>query len=153
MLDTLAGSRGSEARLRARLLLLTASGLASRAIARELGCMPGAVSNWRVRYARDRTAGLSETGKRGAEPKYGPAHNRRILALLDQPPPAGHGNWTALLLARELVDIHEPYIWRFLRARLLSTAQARVQLQRVKDRQLQITNSYSITAVALVSRF
>ena len=117
-LKTLAGSRKSEARMRerARIVLLAASGLASRAIARELGCTPGTVSKWRVRYARDRMAGLSETGKRGAEPTYGPEHNRRILALLDEPPPAGYGNWTALLLARELVDIHEQYIWRFLRA-------------------------------------
>jgi transposase len=62
-----------------------------------------------------RQAGLSETGDRGNEPKYGPAHGQRILALLDNPPPAGYSNWTAPLLARELGDIHEQYIWRFLR--------------------------------------
>ena len=28
----------------------------------------------------------------------------------------GVSNWTTPLLARELVDIHEQYIWRFLRA-------------------------------------
>jgi hypothetical protein len=68
-----------------------------------------------VRFAANRMAGLSETGNRGAEPKYGPEHVKRILALLDQPPPAGYSNGTAPLLARELVDIHEQYIWRFLR--------------------------------------
>jgi transposase len=36
--------------------------------------------------------------------------------MLDRPPPAGYSNWTAPLLARELADIHEQYIWRFLRA-------------------------------------
>ena len=36
--------------------------------------------------------------------------------MLDRPPPAGYANWTAPLLARELGDIHEQYIWRFLRA-------------------------------------
>jgi transposase len=60
-------------------------------------------------------AGLSETGDRGAEPKYGPEHGKRILALLDQPLPAGYSNWTAPRSARELVDIHEQSIWRFLR--------------------------------------
>ena len=117
-LQTLAGSRKSEARLRerAQIVLLAAAGMASRAIAREVGCTSGTVSKWRVRYARDRMAGLSESGERGAEPKYGPEHNRRIMALLDQPPPAGYANWTAPLMARELVDIHEQYIWRFLRA-------------------------------------
>jgi hypothetical protein len=36
--------------------------------------------------------------------------------MLDRPPPAGYANWTAPLLARELGDIHERYIWRSLRA-------------------------------------
>jgi transposase len=117
-LEALAGSRKSEARMRdrARIVLLAASGTGSRAVAREVGCTPGTVSKWRVRYASDRMAGLSETGDRGAEPRYGPEHGRRILAMLDQGPPAGYSNWTAPLLARELVDIHEQYIWRFLRA-------------------------------------
>ena len=103
-------------RERARIVLLAASGAGSRAIGRTLGCTSGTVSKWRVRYARHRLAGLGETGKRGAAPRYGVEHDRRILALLDQPPPAGHANWTAPLLARDLGDIHEQYIWRFLRA-------------------------------------
>ena len=117
-LEALAHARKSEARMRdrARIVLLAADGLASRAIGRAVGCTPGTASKWRVRYAKDRLAGLSETGDRGAEPRYGSAHDRRILALLDQPPPAGYANWSAPLLARELGDIHEQYIWRFLRA-------------------------------------
>jgi transposase len=116
-LEALAGSRKSEARMRerARIVLLAASGIGSRAIARDIGCTPGTASKWRVRFANHRMAGLSETGDRGAKPKYGPEHGKRILAMLDQPPPAGYSNWTAPLLARELVDIHEQYIWRFLR--------------------------------------
>ena len=117
-LEALVRSRKSEGRMRdrARIVLLAASGKGSREIAREVLCTPGTASKWRVRYARDRVAGLSETGDRGAEPKYGPEHGRRILAALDRAPPAGYSNWTAPLLARELVDIHEQYIWRFLRA-------------------------------------
>jgi transposase len=117
-LEALAGSRKSEARMRerARIVLLAAAGQPSRAIAREVGCTPGTASKWRVRYARDRMAGLSETGRRGAAPKYGPEHDRRILAMLDQPPPEGYANWTAPLLSGELGDIHEQQIWRFLRA-------------------------------------
>jgi transposase len=117
-LEALASSRKGEARMRdrARIVLLAADGLASRAIGRSVGCTPGTASKWRVRYAKDRLAGLSETGDRGAEPRYGPEHDRRILALLDQPSPAGYANWSAPRLARELGDIHEQYIWRFLRA-------------------------------------
>ena len=117
-LEALAGSRKSEARMRdrARIVLLAASARSTRAIAREIGCTVGTASKWRVRYARDRLGGLSETGDRGAAPKYGPEHDRRILGMLDRAPPAGYSNWTAPLLSRELGDIHEQYIWRFLRA-------------------------------------
>jgi transposase len=69
-----------------------------------------------VRYAKDRLAGLSETGNRGPQRKYRQEHNQRILALLDRALPDGYANWTAPLLARELGDIHEQYIWRFLRS-------------------------------------
>lgn len=49
-LQALAGSRKSEAPMqqRARIVLLAADGVASRAI---LGCTPGVASKWRVRYA------------------------------------------------------------------------------------------------------
>jgi len=117
-LEALSRSGKSEARmqLRSRIVLLAAEGAATRAISRQLSCTIGTASKWRVRYARDRLAGLTEVGERGAERKYGPEHQQRILAMLDQPPPAGYANWTARLLARELGDIHEQYIWRFLRA-------------------------------------
>ena len=83
-LEALTGSRKSEAQMRdrARIVLLAASGLGSRAIAREMGCTPGMASKWRVRFARDRMAGLREAGDRGAERKYGPEHDRRILSFL-----------------------------------------------------------------------
>ena len=118
MLEALSRSGKSEARLRtrARIALLAAGGTPTRKIGRVVGCTTGTASKWRVRYACDRLAGLDETGHRGAEPRYGQAEQQRILALLDQPPPAGYANWTAPLLARALVDVHEQYIWRFLRA-------------------------------------
>ena len=55
--------------------------MASRAIGREVGCTTGTSSKWRVRYARDRLAGLDETGARSAKPKDTPETDRRILAL------------------------------------------------------------------------
>ena len=117
-LEGLAGSTKSEYRMRqrARIVLLAASGAATREIGRRVGCTTGTASKWRVRYARDRLPGLDETGNRGAEPKYGPGTGQRILALLDQPPPAGYSNWTGKLIAGTLGDVHEQYVWRFLRA-------------------------------------
>src|SRR5215472_17617048 len=118
VLEALARSTKSQDRMRdrARIVLLAAAGTATREIGRLVGCTTGTASKWRVRYACDRFAGLDETGKRGAAPKYGMMDQKRILAMLDQPPPPGYSNWTAPLVARALGDVHEQYIWRFLRA-------------------------------------
>jgi hypothetical protein len=51
---------------------------------------------WRVRYAADRLTGFDETGNREAEPKYTAETDKRILAVLDRPVPAGYARWTAL---------------------------------------------------------
>ena len=79
--------------------------------------MPRTVSLWRGRYAREGLAGLEERHRPGPKPKYGEETGRRILAVLDTPPPAGFARWTAPLIAQALQDVHEQYIWRFLRAR------------------------------------
>lgn len=103
-------------RLKARIVLMAAEGAATRAIGRALGCTTGTASKWRVRYAKDRLAGFSETGNRGAKTKYGIDAGRRILALLDTPPPEGCANWTGPLIAEALGDVHVQHVWRFLRA-------------------------------------
>src|SRR5271165_5516836 len=92
---------------------MAADGAATRAIGRTLKCTTGTASKWRVRYARDRLAGFSETGNRGAEPKYGEEAGRRILAVLDTAPPDGYANWTGPLIAKALGDVHVQYVWLF----------------------------------------
>jgi transposase len=123
-LEGLARSTKTEHRLRqrARIVLLAAGGMASRAIGREVRCTTGTASKWRVRYAARRRAGLDETGDRGAEPKYTSQTDNRILALLDQPPPKGYGRWSGPLLAAGLGDVDVQYIWRFLRAQKIDLA-------------------------------
>lgn len=123
-LEGLVRSRKTEYRLRqrARIVLLAAAGMATRAVARAVGCTIGTVSKWRVRYAAKRLAGLDETGERGAAPKYTAETDRRLLAVLDGPPPAGYGRWTAPLIAAALGDVHEQYVWRFLRAQKIDLA-------------------------------
>lgn len=117
-LDGLSRSPKTEhrTRLKARIVLMAAEGAATRAIGRALGCTTGTASKWRVRYARDRLAGFSERGNRGAKAKYGREADGRILALLDTPPPDGYANWTGPLIAKALGDVHVQYVWRFLRA-------------------------------------
>jgi transposase len=107
---------------RARVVLLAAAGMASRQVAREVGCARGVVSKWRVRFARDRIAGLADAPRSGKPKTYDAAVDRRILAALDRPPPAGFARWTAPLLARELGDVSDQHIWRFLRAQRIDLA-------------------------------
>ena len=107
---------------RARMVLLAAAGMGSRAIGREVGCARGVVSRWRVRFAQDRVVGLADAPRSGKPRTYGEATDRRILALLDRPPPEGFARWTAPLLAKDLGDVSDQYVWRFLRAQRIDLA-------------------------------
>jgi transposase len=107
---------------RARVVLLAAAGMASRRIARELGCTRGVVSKWRVRFAKDRLAGLADAPRSGKPKTYDETVGRRILAALDRPPPAGCARWTAPLLAKALGDVSAHHVWRFLRAQRIDLA-------------------------------
>ena len=102
--------------LRAQIVLLAAEGRSTRSIAREVGTMPRTVSQWRGRFAREGLAGLDDKPRPGPVPKYKAEAGRRILAVLERPPPAGFARWTGPLIATELGDVHEQYVWRFLRA-------------------------------------
>ena len=103
--------------MRANIVLLAAAGRSTRSIARELKTMPRTVSLWRGRYAREGLGGLGERLRSGRKRKYTGEAGRRILGVLDGPPPAGYGRWTGGLIAAELGDVHhEQQVWRFLRA-------------------------------------
>lgn len=107
---------------RARIILLADDGRSTRSIARALGTMPRTVSTWRGRFARAGLAGLDNKVHPGPAPTYGTETGRRILALLDRDPPAGFARWTGPLIAAELGDVHEQYVWRFLRTQKIDLA-------------------------------
>src|SRR5512134_1174515 len=123
-LEGLARSTKTEHRMRqrARIVLLAADGVKTRAIGRAVGCTTGTASKWRVRYAERRLAGLDETGNRGAEPKYTAETTRRILRVLDLEPPDGHGRWTGPLIAAALGDVDVQQVWRVLRQHKIDLA-------------------------------
>lgn len=108
--------------LRARIVLLAAEERSTRSIARLLGTTPRTVGQWRGRFAREGLSGLCDRPGRGPKPSYGEETGRRILALLEEPPPAGHGRWTGPLLSRALGDVHVQQVWRFLRAQKIDLA-------------------------------
>jgi transposase len=107
---------------RARIVLLAAEGRSTRSIAREIGTMPRTVSDWRGRFARHGLAGLDDKPRPGPRPKYDAQTGRRILALLDRPPPAGYARWNGPLLAEALGDVDVQYVWRFLREQKIDLA-------------------------------
>ena len=102
--------------LRARIVLLADEGRSTRAIAKLVGVMPRTVSLWRGRYSREGLAGLIDKPRPGPPAKYGVQTGKRILAVLDRPPPAGFACWTGPLIAAELGDVHVQQVWRVLRA-------------------------------------
>jgi hypothetical protein len=98
-LEGLARSTKTEHRLRqrARIVLAAADGMASRASAARSVARPARL--------RSGVAGLDETGNRGAEPKYTAQTGKRILALLDQPPPARIDSGSTSISAPVWADI------------------------------------------------
>src|ERR1700676_2862818 len=100
---------------RARIVLLAAAGRSTRSIAKEVGVQPRIVSLWRHRYADLGLEGLQDKPRPGKQPIYTKATDKRILRLLDKPPPEGFARWTGPLLAEALGDVDVQYVWRFLR--------------------------------------
>ena len=83
---------------RARIVLLAAAGRSTRSIAKEVGVQPRIVSLWRRRYADQGLEGLQDKPRPGKQPIYTKATDKRILKLLDKPPPDGFARWSGPLV-------------------------------------------------------
>jgi transposase len=68
------------------------------------------------RYADHGLEGLQDKPRPGKQPIYTKTTDKRILKLLDKPPPQGFARWTGPLLAEALGDVDVQYVWRFLRS-------------------------------------
>jgi transposase len=107
----------SEHRLveRAKVILLLNQGVANLEIARQLKTRPARVSKWRQRFAKHRLEGLKDADRKGRPSIYDQTTEKRVLALLDEPPPEGYGKWSGPLVARSLKDVSDDQVWRILR--------------------------------------
>lgn len=110
---------------RSRIILLAAEGRSTRDIAEQLRTRTARVSKWRTRFARERLGGLSDAARSGKPAKYTADTEKRMLALLDQPPPKGYAQWEGPLLAEALGDVNVHQVWRLLRQRGISLARRR----------------------------
>jgi transposase len=115
-LEHLSRKRSGEVRLaeRARIVLACLRGQRNDEIAREMGIRPNTVGQWRRRFAASGIAGLHDRPRPGQPIKYGVQLRDRVLAQLEQEPPAGMASWEGGALARALgVPAHA--IWGVLR--------------------------------------
>ena len=108
---------------RARIILLSHEGFTVEKIAKRLHTRPARVSKWRQRFMLDRLSALSDAPRPGKPHKYTEETEKRVLALLDEPPPEGYAQWNGSLLADALNDVSADQVWRILR-------QHGIQLQR-----------------------
>jgi transposase len=91
-------------------------------IAKEVGVQPRIVRLWRHRYADHGLEGLKDKPRPGKQPIYTKTTDKRILKLLDKPPPEGFARWSGPLLAEALGDVDVQYVWRFLRSHKIDLA-------------------------------
>ncbi len=110
---------------RARIILAAATGKTTKEIASQMGMRPATVSKWRTRFGAARLSGLADSPRSGKPPTYGEDTTRRILALLDEPPPAGYASWNGRLVAKALADVTEAQVWRVLREHGISLQRRR----------------------------
>ena len=131
---------------RARVILLATTGRLSKAIATELRCREATVSKWRRRFVAHRLAGLCDA-PRGSKPRlYGPQTDRRVLALLDQPPPAGYAGWNGRLISQALGDVDAQYVWKVLR-------QNGIALQRRRSWRISTDPDFAAKAADIVGLY
>ena len=100
---------------RAKILLLADQGRSNQQIADALKTRTARVSKWRQRFGAKRLAGLSDAGRSGKPATYDASTEKRVLALLDQPPPKGYSQWNGPRLAEALADVSADQVWRILR--------------------------------------
>ena len=115
-LNALSTSRTEEARLveRARIVLACLEGKQIQQVARDMGISVPTVGKWRQRFALWGLRGLLDQPRSGKPVTYDAAFRNRVLALLEQPPPAGMSHWDGPTVAEKLgASVYA--VWRILR--------------------------------------
>ena len=115
-LNAISRSRTEQVRMveRVRIVLACLEGKEIQQVAKELGASIPTVSKWRRRFAQDGVRGLRDQPRSGKPPTYDAAFRDRVLALLEQAPPAGQAQWDGPSVAKRLgASVHA--VWRVLR--------------------------------------
>lgn len=108
-----AGTVGAAVARRARIVLGSADGRGSTALAAELGCSPQTVLTWRERYRAEGLAGLKDAPRPGRPVSVDPA--AVVERTLRVPPPRLRApRWSSRLLGAELgvSNVAVAKVWR-----------------------------------------
>jgi transposase len=131
---------------RARVILAAAAGEGTTSIAARECVRVNTVSTWRLRFAERGLAGLEDEPRKGRPPRYGTGAEQRILAKLEETPPAGHGSWNGRLLAEALGDIPAHVVWEVMRKH-------GIQLQRRRSWCLSTDPEFAPKAAEIVALY
>jgi transposase len=114
--EELAKSRTAEARLvgRAKMVVRCLGGEEVSEIARDLNTGVNTVIAWRERFEKGGVAWLRDRPRGGRPAVYGVEFRNQVLALLEEPPPAGQSCWDGPAVARQL-GVSVDAVWRCLR--------------------------------------
>jgi len=86
---------------RARIILLTLSGLTSKAVGQQLKVSQPTLRLWQRRFRDGGPEAVAETAPgRGRKPQYGARKAQRLIAATQGPPPAGQTHWSCRSFAK-----------------------------------------------------
>ena len=114
--ERLAASRTEPKQMvdRARIILGCLDGKRVETISLECRTRPNTVIKWRQRFMQGGVAGLNDAPRLGPARIYGVDFRNQVLAILEQPPPAGQAYWDGPAVAAKLNgSVHA--VWRVLR--------------------------------------
>ncbi len=115
-LERTVNSSRSEVRdaFRAKIVLLSAEGKSTAAIASKLGTSPQTVSLWRVRFAREGIAGLRDRPGRGRKRTYTADKVEAIVQATLTSKPEASSRWSTRQMAKAMGVSHTTVhrIWK-----------------------------------------
>lgn len=139
-----AGSESTQAlALRARIILLCATGLKNNTVAAREGVTPQTVSKWRARFVQQRLDGLLDAPRLGAPRTIDDMRINAVVAKTLKPPPEGATRWSTRSMAREM-NLSQATVSRIWRAFSLRPDQ-----QQTSDERLLINNPQDIVGLYL----
>jgi len=115
-LERLVGSRTESMQMvgQSQILLCCLACQRVHAVARSYRARPTPSSKWRQRFVQSGLAGSRDAPRPGANPVFGAESCNRLLALLEEPLPAGQACWDGPAVAAALGGSAHA-VWRVLR--------------------------------------